>query len=161
MSVLDDLRGLETRVTKRMNELRPLVDEYRELERVAQRLGLQSDGVGSAPPSADDAATSTTEGSRSRTAGKRSQGRSRTTARASRAAGGRTAAASTARRRANAAPAGERREQVLAAVNERPGITVREIGQQLGVHPTSLYRSVRQLERDGTIDKRGPRLHPR
>jgi hypothetical protein len=33
MSVLDGLRDLERRVASRMEELRPLVDEYRELER--------------------------------------------------------------------------------------------------------------------------------
>ena len=40
MSVIDDLKGLEDRVAQRMTELRPLVDEYRELEQVAERLGV-------------------------------------------------------------------------------------------------------------------------
>jgi hypothetical protein len=32
MSVLDELRALENQVVARMRELRPLIDEYRELE---------------------------------------------------------------------------------------------------------------------------------
>jgi DNA-binding MarR family transcriptional regulator len=59
-----------------------------------------------------------------------------------------------------AAP-GERREQVLAAVTKQPGITVRGIGTQLGVDPTSLYRSVRALENEGLIVKRDAELHPK
>jgi len=37
VSLIDELKGLEDRVAERMKELRPLVDEYRELEQVAQR----------------------------------------------------------------------------------------------------------------------------
>lgn len=40
MSVLEDMRALEDRIVSRLDELRPLVDEYRELERAAQRLGI-------------------------------------------------------------------------------------------------------------------------
>ena len=40
MSLIDELKGLEDRVAERMKELRPLVDEYRELEQVAQKLGV-------------------------------------------------------------------------------------------------------------------------
>src|SRR4051794_4982930 len=41
MSVLDQLRALEQQVQQRLRELRPLVAEYRELEKVAERLGLK------------------------------------------------------------------------------------------------------------------------
>jgi hypothetical protein len=40
MSVLDDIRSLERRITSRLDELRPLVEEYRELESAARRLGI-------------------------------------------------------------------------------------------------------------------------
>src|SRR3954452_25149645 len=43
MSVLDQVRTLEQQVLQRLRELRPLVDEYRDLEKVAERLGLQRD----------------------------------------------------------------------------------------------------------------------
>ena len=43
MSVLDQVRALEQQVLQRLRELRPLVDEYRDLEQVAERLGLKRD----------------------------------------------------------------------------------------------------------------------
>jgi transposase len=130
VSVIDELKGLEDRVAQRMTELRPLVDEYRELEQVAQRLGV------SAPAPADTPAP---------------QRRTRRRARSSAPA---TASEGT-RARTNG-----RRDQLLAAVNARPGITVREVGAELGVDPTSLYRIVHRLEQDGALQKRGRELRP-
>jgi hypothetical protein len=130
VSVIDELKGLEDRVTRRMQELRPLVDEYRELEQVAARLGVS-------PPANTDAPSSP---ARSRRAARR--------ARTAAAAGGRT--------RSNG-----RRDQLLAMVKARPGITVREVGTELGVDPTSLYRIVHRLEQDGALEKRGRELLPR
>ena len=44
MSVLEQLNEIEKRVISRLKELQPLVAEYQELEEVAQRLGLNSEG---------------------------------------------------------------------------------------------------------------------
>jgi transposase len=124
VSVIDDLKGLEDRVARRMAELRPLVDEYRELEKVAERLGVT-------PPAGAD------------------------TPRRSR----RTRARSNAKSATNRAPRSNgRRDQLLEVVKARPGITVREVGTELGVDPTSLYRIVHRLERDGALQKRGREL---
>lgn len=131
MSVIDELKGLEDRVARRMTELRPLVDEYRELERVAQRLGVTPSVAADTPA--------------------RPRRRRR---RAAPAAKPKDGGAATGHRNG-------RREQLLAAVNARPGITVREVGAELGVDPTSLYRIVRRLERDGALQKRGRELLPR
>jgi transposase len=130
VSVIDELKGLEDRVARRMTELRPLVDEYRELEQVAQRLGV-------APPVAAE-----TPAPR-----RRPRRRSRRAATATPSAG--------ARARANG-----RRDQLLAIVKERPGVTVREVGTELGVDPTSLYRIVHRLEQDGALQKSGRELRP-
>jgi phage terminase small subunit len=130
VSVIDELKGLEDRVAQRMSELRPLVDEYRELEQVAQRLGVSP------------AATSDTPAPR-----RRPRRRSRTTTTAS--------AGSTRAGRNNG-----RRDQLLAIVKARPGITVRDVGSELGVDPTSLYRIVHRLEQDGSLQKRGRELLP-
>jgi transposase len=130
VSVIDELKGLEDRVARRMTELRPLVDEYRELEQVAQRLGV-------APPVAAE-----TPAPR-----RRPRRRSRPAATATPSAG--------ARARANG-----RRDQLLAIVKERPGVTVREVGTELGVDPTSLYRIVHRLEQDGALQKSGRELRP-
>jgi len=130
VSVIDDLKGLEDRVAKRMSELRPLVDEYRELEQVAQRLGVT-------PPTADAAPA------RRRPARRPTRTSDRATTPA------------TGRARGNG-----RRDQLLEMVKARPGITVREVGTELGVDPTSLYRIVHQLEKDGAVTKRGRELLP-
>jgi len=131
VSVVDELKGLEDRVAQRMTELRPLVDEYRELEQVAQRLGV------TAPAPADTPAP-----------------RRRTRRRARSSSAPATASAGT-RARSNG-----RRDELLAAVKARPGITVREVGAELGVDPTSLYRIVHRLEQDGALQKRGRELRP-
>jgi hypothetical protein len=133
VSVIDELKGLEDRVARRMSELRPLVDEYRQLEQVAQRLGVT--------PSAAPDGSSAPRRSRRRA-------RPRATANAS-------AAANASGRRSNG-----RREELLEMVKARPGITVREIGTELGVDPTSLYRIVHRLEADGAVKKRGRELLP-
>jgi hypothetical protein len=62
--------------------------------------------------------------------------------------------------RVTSARAGQRRDQVLALVREHPGITIREIGQRLGVDPTGLYRVVTRLTDDGRLRKDGASLHP-
>lgn len=128
MSVIDDLKGLEDRVAQRMTELRPLVDEYRELEQVAQRLGVTP----AAPPDTPPPASRRRRRARPSTA-KNARGRARTNG---------------------------RRDQLLEMVKARPGITVREIGSELGVDPTSLYRIVHRLEADGALQKRGRELLP-
>ncbi len=156
MSLIDELKGLEDRVAERMKELRPLVDEYRELEQVAQKLGVSP-------------ATAATPTPRRRAAArKRSSARSTTSSGATGRAPGAGRASSPASRTADAATAAVagarsngRRDQLLDMVKARPGITVREVGSELGVDPTSLYRIVHRLERDGALEKRGRELMPR
>jgi DNA-binding Lrp family transcriptional regulator len=127
VSVIEDLKGLEDRVARRMKELRPLVDEYRELEQVAERLGVSPSATADTPRRP-----------------RRTSGRARTNS----------------ARPARAGTNG-RRDQLLAMVKARPGITVREVGTELGVDPTSLYRIVHKLEKDGALKKNGRGLVPR
>jgi hypothetical protein len=155
VSLIDELKGLEDRVAERMKELRPLVDEYRELEQVAQKLGV-SPATAAAPTPRPRAA-----------ARKRSRARSTNSSRATRGPGA-SRARTAAPPAADAATAGAtrgrsngRRDQLLDMVKARPGITVREVGSELGVDPTSLYRIVHRLEQDGALEKRGRELIPR
>ena len=148
MSVIDELKGLEDRVARRMQELRPLVDEYRELEQVAERLGVAAATDTAAPRrrrARRPAARAGTPGSTRRT---------------NPAAGNGTAATVATKRSGGRVRAG-RRDQLLEMVKARPGITVREAGAELGVDPTSLYRIVHRLEQDGALQKRGRELLPR
>src|SRR4051794_21456234 len=49
VSVLDQFRDAEQRVAQRLKELEPAVAEYRELEEVAQRLGLDASKTATSP----------------------------------------------------------------------------------------------------------------
>ena len=115
MSLIDELKGLEDRVAERMQELRPLVDEYRELEQVAEKLGVSPAPAGTPTPRRRAAAR------------KRSGARSASSSRATRGAGtGR--APSAAPQTADAATTGAararsngRRDQLLDMVKARAG----------------------------------------
>jgi len=52
----------------------------------------------------------------------------------------------------------ERRDRMLSLIRERPGITVPELSDVLGVDAPSLYRVVRKLQSDGIIAKDGKAL---
>jgi MarR family len=144
MSVLEDLQGLETRITQRLQELRPLVAEFHELEEAARKLGLDVGGEGTATQAP-------------RPASARGRGAARP---ASRSASARSRARGGQRRTGTRARSGSRQTQLLELVKEQPGITVREAGQRLGVDSTSLYRVVHRLEQDGSVKKEGTRLEP-
>jgi hypothetical protein len=140
--VIDELRRLEERVAKRMQELRPLVEEYHELEQYAERLRVSpSDGADASGSALR--ANGRRRSSRKSAATPRTSGAARTAGAARASAGGRG-----------------RREQLLSMVKARPGITVREVGTELGVDPTSLYRIVHRLEKEGELRKRGRELLP-
>jgi hypothetical protein len=204
MSVLEELSGLEKKVADRMRELRPLLDEYSQLEKVAERLGITADLTSA--QSATDAATGRKTQGGDRSVGARDSSRStarETPAGASDASAddaqsapvgastddtasvprgrSRDEAPSTPTRRrrgkSSAKPgSGEvsrpktrqpggsrsknRTEQVATLVAERPGITVKDIGAELGADPTSLYRVIRRLESDGRLKKDGKGLLP-
>jgi hypothetical protein len=133
MSVLDQLRAIEQQVEKRLRELAPLAAEYRDLEKVAERLGLKRD----APELTDTAAaksaarakrkpkpsrsrTRTTQATRTRA----SQSRATATASKSAPAGATTDAASAPRRsRAAASRRAKPKPKPAAATRTTDGKT--------------------------------------
>lgn len=143
MSVLEELRSVEDRVTSRLNELRPLVEEYRELERAARRLGIDPDKARSG-----------------RGASRRADSKAGAPVRKPAANGRRRRTAQPAPRRRRSSSGPSRRDQVLELVRQRPGITVPELGTELKVDPTGLYRVVRGLESEGAVKKEGKALRP-
>jgi hypothetical protein len=171
MSVIDQFRSAEQRVAERLRELKPLVEEYQELEQVARRLGLNVNDDATAPDKQRAASTASTQGRRpgSKTkAGWAASTRAKSggAAAAKRSAATRQARGTRASRRSGdggrpgSNRASRRQEDVLRLVNERPGITVSQIAKELGVDPTGLYRPVHKLEQDGAIAKRGAALQP-
>jgi hypothetical protein len=137
VSVLDDLRGLEERVVTRLNELRPLVEEYQELQRVAERLGFD---VTAEPKPASARSRRTRPPQRRRAARSKSGANSRRRPGGTRATGA------------------ERRARILELIGQNPGIIVPDIARDLGVDPPPLYRVVRKLQEEGVIVKEGKSL---
>ena len=121
MSLVDDVRR---QITKRLSELKPLVDEYHQLEAMVQKLGGR-DGSSS---------TST----------RRSTGRRRATSRST-----------NGRRRGRPRGSGTRSAQALALVQAKPGITIPEMGKEMGITPNYLYRVLPELAKDGKVKKQG------
>jgi ParB-like chromosome segregation protein Spo0J len=170
VSVLDQFRTAEEQVAKRLRELKPLVSEYHELEQVAQRLGLS---VTDDAPAAGKQRPASTKTTRRRRRASTTKARSAAPTRDASADGGtaKTSAAATPARgarspqsadqqRAGSSRTSGRQQDVLRLVNERPGITVSQIANELGVDATGLYRPVHKLEQQGAITKQGAALHP-
>jgi hypothetical protein len=148
MNVLDDLKKLEVSIVQRYQELQPALAEVEDLRRVAERLGVDLDRA-SAKQAKPVKVTRARAGSVAAKSPRGSAVAKSPRKQAKRAAG------SSRRTRA-----GGRREQFLKLVIARPGITVPEIGKELKVDPTGLYRYAKELERSGAITKKGAELHP-
>lgn len=118
-------------IDARLKELRPLVEEYGRLEKAAAALA----GVG-APGAA---------GSR------RSSGASKSRRRSSGSGGG---------RRGRPRGSGKRAQQAQELVTSRPGITIPELADSMGIQANYLYRVMPTLQQEGKIRKEGKGWHP-
>jgi len=123
MSLVDDVRR---QMNERLKQLKPLVDEYHQLEAMVHNLG---DGDGAAA------------------SGRRSRGRRRSTR-------------GTTRRRGRPRGSGTRSAQALALVQAKPGITIPEMGKEMGITPNYLYRVLPELAKDGKVKKNGKGWEP-
>ena len=66
------------------------------------------------------------------------------------------------RRRGRGRPrgTGTRAKQALELVRARPGITIRELADAMGIHANYLYRVMPTLESEGQVVKRDKGWHP-
>jgi hypothetical protein len=146
--------------------------EYRELDKLAERLGLKRDdeerdagatvqpkpsapGKRSATPAAKRAAKrppAKRAAVRKPNAAAKAKGRPKVAARRS------SAEHKTGARTRTAAAPGQREQDVLRLVRERPGVTVAELAAELHVDATGLYGVVRRLQAKGQIRKDGTQL---
>ena len=131
----DFLDEKKREIDARLKELRPLVEEFHRLEAAAAAL----DGV-SGP-------------------GTRSAGT--TSARRGRRRAASAAPASGPRRRGRPRGSGTRSKQALELVRTRPGITIPEIAEAMGIQQNYLYRVLPALQKDGLVRKEGRGWHPR
>jgi predicted Rossmann fold nucleotide-binding protein DprA/Smf involved in DNA uptake len=117
---------------ERLEELRPLVDEYHRLEAAVAAL----DGVGTQPAPG--------------VAARRRRG----------GGGSGTTAGSGNGRRGRPRGSGTRGKQALELVRSSPGITIPEIAEQMGIQQNYLYRVLPALQKEGQIRKEGRGWHP-
>jgi hypothetical protein len=75
---------------------------------------------------------------------------------------GNTARQRSPRRRGRGRPrgSGTRAKQALELVRARPGITIRELAEAMGIHANYLYRVMPTLESEGQVVKRDKGWHP-
>jgi CRP-like cAMP-binding protein len=131
----DFLEEKKREIDARLKELRPLVDEFHRLEAAAaalQGVGGTSNSRASAPAR-------------------------RTTRRRSARSGTSTGTG----RRGRPRGSGTRSKQALELVRSRPGITIPEIAQSIGIQQNYLYRVLPALQKDGLVRKEGRGWHPR
>lgn len=122
-----DLVGqIQRDIEKRLEELRPLIEEKEQLEAVLAALtnGVTVGGGASAAPRARVAA--------------------RPTPRATYAAG-----------RGKRAPRGANREAILSVVRERPGVTASEVAAITRIAKPTVHTTISQLKRKGILEPEG------
>jgi hypothetical protein len=133
-------------IQARLKELKPLVDEYRELEAADKALSsLGQGGGGGSRASASAPAAAPARRSTRRASTRRSSGGS--------AAG--------SGRRGRPRGSGTRANQALDLVRDRPGITIPEMAQAMGIQQNYLYRVLPGLAEEGKVVKSGRGWHLR
>ncbi|MBW3652692.1 MAG: hypothetical protein KY433_03685 [Actinobacteria bacterium] len=128
----DFLDEKRSEIGARLKELKPLVEEYRRLEAAAAAL----DGV----PQANGGAP----------AARRAPARASSSSRRAKGTG----------RRGRPKGSGTRGAEALRLVREKPGITIPEIAEQMGIKQNYLYRVLPGLADDGLVRKEGRGWHP-
>ncbi len=126
----DFLEEKRKEIQARLQELKPIVDEYQMLLAADEALGGLGNGT-AAPAAAAPA-------------------------RRARRSGGATGA-----RRGRPKGSGTRAAQAEQLVRERPGITIPELAQAMGIQQNYLYRVMPDLAEKGKVTKSGRGWHPR
>lgn len=145
-------------INDRLAELKPLIDEYHQLEAAASALAGVGSGTRGATAAPVRRGPGRPRGSRNRTATRAATTR-RATARSTKAA------AATPRRRGGGRPgrrkgSGTRAAQALSFVTGQPGITIPELAAKMGIKQNYLYRVLPGLEQEKKIRKEGRGWHP-
>jgi sugar-specific transcriptional regulator TrmB len=133
--VADFLEEKRKEIQARLKELKPLVEEYHRLDAAERALA----GVESKPAARATAANAPASSRRSRSG---------------RGGGGEG-------RRGRPKGSGTRALQALELVRARPGITIPELAEAMGIKQNYLYRVMPSLAEDGQVTKSGRGWHAR
>jgi hypothetical protein len=161
--VTDFLQQKRAEITKRLNELRPLVDEYHQLEAASSALQGVTGSRNASGTTTRRRRPGRPRGSRTTTRASAATGtrtrttRRRTTRTAARSTTSRsTGARSTGRRPGRRRGSGARAAQTLELVKGQPnGITIPELATKMGIKQNYLYRVLPALQKEGKVRKRG------
>jgi hypothetical protein len=119
-------------IRARLQELKPLVDEYHRLEAAVQALEGVKPATATATATAPRRSRSTTTRTRKGTG-----------------------------RRGRPRGSGTRSKEALALVRSNPGITIPELADKMGIKQNYLYRVLPGLQKDGMVRKEGRGWHAR
>jgi hypothetical protein len=133
----DFLEEKRREIQARMKELKPAVEEYELLQAAEAALGGLSNGTTTSNPAAGAAPAR-------RTRRTRGGGSGSGTGRRGRPRGGGTRAA-----------------QALELVRDKPGITIPELAEAMGIQQNYLYRVMPGLAEEGKVTKSGRGWHLR
>jgi hypothetical protein len=151
--VTDFLDEKRQEIRSRLQELKPLVDEYSRLEAAASALA----GVGGA--AASSASTLTTR--------RRGPGRPRGSKNLKRSAIGTTTKVAAKpgrppkRRAGRRKGSGTRAAEAQSFVQGQPGITIPELAAKMGIKQNYLYRVLPGLEQEKRVEKKGRGWYPK
>lgn len=141
-------------ITGRLNELKPLVDEYNRLEAAATALA----GVGGSPRATGGSPRAASTTRRRRGPGRPpGSGRKKAAKKPAAAKAGRT----TKRRAGRRKGSGTRAAEALSFVQGQPGITIPELAAKMGIKQNYLYRVLPGLEQEKKVEKKGRGWHPK
>jgi hypothetical protein len=127
----DFLSEKRQEIDNRLKELRPLYDEYLKLEKAQEALAGMDQPRRRGPGRPPGSTSSSTR-----------------------------SASGNGRRRRRRRSGGTRAEEALGVVRQNPGITVSELGDQLGIAQKNyLYRVMANLQEDGAVKKEGKGFH--
>jgi hypothetical protein len=164
--VTDFLAEKRREITDRMAELKPLIDEYSQLEAAAKALaGVGGSSTSSSTASAASAVAPVRRGpGRPRGSANKTKPRTATGKRRGRPPKAATAAAATPaaapkRRAGRRKGSGTRAAQALQFVTAQPGITIPELAAKMGIKQNYLYRVLPGLEQEKKIKKQGRGWH--
>ncbi len=142
-------------ITSRLQELKPLVDEFSRLEAAAAALaGLR----GSAPSSSSSATLTPRRRGPGRPRGSKTLKRSAiaTTTKVA-AKPGRPPKRRAGRRKGS----GTRAAEAQSFVQGQPGITIPELAAKMGIKQNYLYRVLPGLEQENRVEKKGRGWYPK
>jgi hypothetical protein len=150
--VTDFLDEKRREISARLNELKPLVEEYSRLQAAAAAL----DGVGGASTTSTRASVSSVAATpRRRGPGRPRGSKTSTPAKAAAKPAAAAKGAAPKRRAGRRKGSGTRAAQALSFVQGQPGITIPELAAKMGIKQNYLYRVLPALEEEGKVAKQG------